>query len=87
MRSSRAAVGEQELDRPVEALGLHRRDRLADVALLVEHGHEHADVHALVGRRRRGASWMREERSRCVHYAVAPPETGVQNPPAVAMQP
>ena len=44
-----AAVGEQELDGPVEALRLHRGDALADVLLLVEHGNQHADVDVLLG--------------------------------------
>ena len=40
----RAAVDEQELDVPVEALGEHVGDHPVEVALLVEHGRQHAHV-------------------------------------------
>ena len=42
-----AAVHEEELDLAVEALGPHRRDRLADVRLLVQDRREHAHVDAV----------------------------------------
>ena len=47
-----AAVGEHELERPVKALGAHRRHHRLDVALLVEDGDEDRAVH---GRAAHGA--------------------------------
>ena len=72
VRSSEPPSANRQLDQPVEALGLHRGDRLADVALLVEHGDEHADVHALTRRRGRDGVPDAVRALTPVHYAVGP---------------
>ena len=48
----RAAVREEQLDQAVEALGLHRGDRLANMALLVADRDEYADIRVAAGPRR-----------------------------------